>query len=93
VGVFYESLIEKAALARTERLRAARVGPGLCAECADYALSVEIYEHKDLVFWTVVLNRSSPRRRRIRTQGPFQLVGQSDDRVMLRQETALRSPW
>jgi hypothetical protein len=88
---FYSLAIERAGLSQTDR-RPPGGGSGLRAEGTEHSLSIEIYEHKNLVFWHLTLGRTQTVRRRIRSRS-LQLVGQDNGRALLRDEPTNNEYW
>jgi hypothetical protein len=85
VVAFYDGVIERGGLARSEWLPMGR-WPGFSAESADHHLSIGVYEHRDLVFWTVQFGSASPSRKKVACSLFLPLVGRNDERVTLRHE-------
>jgi len=92
VLAFYGGMIERAGLAITESLPLGG-WPGIYAENAEYFLGIEIYEHKDLVFWTVQLSSTRQRRQKVLHSRFFLLLGRNDERVTLRHESKDEEYW
>lgn len=52
---FYESRTEQGRLPRSPEPLIGRAVPGFTAESADYAFSIDLYQHNDLTSWTIEL--------------------------------------
>ena len=81
---FYGDRIERGGLARTEEPQVGRGGPGFCAENTGYIFQLDVYEHKDLVFWTIQFGAKAVRKRKPTITSPLLLVGRNEERVTLR---------
>jgi hypothetical protein len=93
VLAFYGDRIERGGLARTEEPQAARGGPGFCAENTEYIFRLDVYEHKDLVFWTIHFGAKAVRKRKPTITSPLLLVGRNEERVTLRHPYTTDEYW
>ncbi|SPE27270.1 hypothetical protein SBA3_1340018 [Candidatus Sulfopaludibacter sp. SbA3] len=63
-----------------------------CAEDAHHRFSFDVYEHRDLVFWTIQPgSKIAPRQTVIR--GPLLLGDRNEERVILRQSDCDKEYW
>ncbi len=62
-----------------------RIEPGFCAENSDYYFSLEIFQHKEIIFWTVVHGQKLPPSFRSKKEPKYLLyIGEENGRVTLR---------
>jgi hypothetical protein len=92
VLTFYKASAERGGLARTEKWPAGRAGPGYSAENGEYAFNLDVYEHRDLAFWTIQLSYKNRKRHQFASP-PLLFVGRDDERVTLRHERIGQEYW
>jgi hypothetical protein len=92
VLAFYGQRVELGGLTRTEEPQVGRGGPGFSAENSEYSFALDVYEHKDFVFWTVQLG-TKIRRRKIVNTGRLLLVGRHHERATLRHPDTGEEYW
>lgn len=77
---FYEACAERGGLVRMEGPAVGRAVPGFEAEDAKFRFSIDLYQHKDLTFWTTQLLEKTSLQNRI---PKLKLVDRNDERAIL----------
>jgi hypothetical protein len=77
---FYEACAERGGLVRMEGPALGRAVPGFEAEDAKFRFSIDLYQHKDLTFWTTQLLEKTSLQNRI---PKLKLVDRNDERAIL----------
>lgn len=91
---FYQDCMDCGGLNRIEntdvdralkKIRISRIEPGFYAESSEYYIILDIFQHKDIVFWTIEYGRKLPPSFRSKKEPKYLLYsGEDNGRVTLR---------